>query len=118
MNSKFKAQSLAEVSILLMLTVAFIVGMQVYVKRSIQARYKGSIDVAVDLVTSLAESSLKQYEPYYQDTVSDSTLKYLNTDTAGNEDTHQKIITGQHFQSKSQVSSVKGVDFEQDDGWE
>jgi len=118
MKAKSKAQSLAETSILLMLAVAVIVGMQGYIKRSLQARYKTSVDTAVGMVASLAGSSLEQYEPYYQDTASDSMLKYLNLDTAKQEDSVRKIVAGQHFQSNSQVSAVKGVDFDEDDGWE
>jgi len=118
MRVKAKAQTLSEMSLLLMLTVAVILGMQGYIKRSLQARYKSSIDAAVELAASLAESSLKQYEPYYENTTSDSTLKYLNIDTAKYEGSDRKIATGQHFQSKSQISSLKGVDFDGDDIWE
>jgi len=118
MKVKIKAQTLSEVSLLLMLTVSIILGMQVYVKRSLQARYKSSVDAAVELATSLAGSSLKQYEPYYEDTTSDSTSKYLNIDTAKYEGADRKIAAGQYFQSEGRISSVKGVDFDEDDIWE
>ena len=60
MNFK-KAQSLAEYAILVFLVIAAVVGMQVYLKRGLQARFKTFVDGAGNYV------GLRQYEPYYID---------------------------------------------------
>ena len=60
MNLK-RAQSLVEYAILISIVIAALVGMQVYVKRGLQAKYKGAVDSTGDAV------GIKQYEPYYAD---------------------------------------------------
>ena len=54
-----KAQSFAEYSILAVLVLTAITGIQLYVKRGLQAKYKNVVDCAGDM------SGTKQYEPYY-----------------------------------------------------
>lgn len=54
-----KGQSLGEVSLLLAVVLAAIIGMQVYVKRGLQSRYKAIADSAGDVFGA------HQYEPYY-----------------------------------------------------
>ena len=54
-----KAQTLAEYSILAGLIIAALLGMQLYVKRGLQARYKKVVDVAGEV------AGVQQYEPYY-----------------------------------------------------
>jgi DNA polymerase/3'-5' exonuclease PolX len=64
MRIKSKAQSLTEYTICLTIVLIAFFGMQFYVKRGLQARYK---DV-VDDVTKIA-SAQKQYEPHYREDV-------------------------------------------------
>ena len=121
-SKRIKTQSLAEASVLLTLAVAVVLGMQVYIKRSLQARYKSSVDTAVNMASSVVgvslEDSLKQYEPYYQKMTSNSTMKYLDSDSAEGSGSGQKIINSRHSQYKSRISSSEGVDFNEDEVWE
>lgn len=57
-----KAQSLAEYAILVSIIVVTLLGIQVYVKRGLQAKYKSFVDGAGESV------GIKQYEPYYAQT--------------------------------------------------
>lgn len=72
--NKNKAQGLAELAVLLGLVMAALIGMQVYVKRGLQARYKAIVDAAGDAY------GLHQYEPYYASssmiTQQDSDIRY------------------------------------------
>ena len=63
-----RAQSTAEYAIVLGLVIAAVVAMQVYVKRSIQAKVKDASDVVTAQTGGVGTSVLtntKQYEPYY-----------------------------------------------------
>lgn len=55
-----RAQSVAEYGICLVLVLAALLGMQIYVKRGLEGRYKQAVDHA----TKQANAQ-KQYEPYY-----------------------------------------------------
>lgn len=55
-----RAQSVAEYSVCLALVLAALLGMQLYVKRGLEGRYKQVVDHA----TKQAYTP-KQYEPYY-----------------------------------------------------
>jgi len=55
-----RAQSMAEYSVCLALVLAALLGMQLYVKRGLQGRYKELVDHAAKQA-----ASPKQYEPYY-----------------------------------------------------
>jgi len=57
-----KGQSTAEYAIVIGLVIAAAVAMQVYVKRSIQAKVKDAVDYKDSAATMLTTS---QYEPYY-----------------------------------------------------
>lgn len=67
MNFQTKAQSLAEYALIISVVLAAIIGMQVYVKRGLQARLKTFVDGA---------TGTRQYEPYYTD--SKIALQQLN----------------------------------------
>lgn len=75
--SDSRGQSVAEYSIAIAFVLAAVIGMQIYAKRSIQARVKKAVDtlVAVDPdaagvgATWLAGwQNIRQYEPYYSNT--------------------------------------------------
>ena len=66
-RSRVKGQYLSEYAIVFSLVLAALIGMQVYVKRGLQGRYR---DIADTVVLSLREQTGKddlslQYEPYY-----------------------------------------------------
>ena len=61
-----KAQSLAEYAVLVALIVAALAGINVYLKRGLQARYKTLVDAAAIVTKSTGEKvGISQYEPYY-----------------------------------------------------
>ena len=69
-----KAQSIAEYVILLASVAAVFVGMQVYVRRGLQARLKDASDSVVATMNQRLganepnhQNEPNQYEPYYQD---------------------------------------------------
>ena len=114
-----KAQSFSEVSILLSLVVIGLIGMQVYVKRGLQARYKSAVDAAVDMTCSASNVEfLRQYEPYYQKETSDFSVKALNGEELKREKGRRKIIQKQYSYQEGNLFSKEGVDFEKDDIWE
>ncbi len=70
-----RGQSAAEYAIVFSVVIAALVGMQIYVKRGLNAKLKDGSDGASDLVmTKLgvsdaqAKKDAKQYEPYYTQT--------------------------------------------------
>ncbi|MDP3732179.1 MAG: hypothetical protein Q8R31_04020 [Candidatus Omnitrophota bacterium] len=76
MKNKLRSQSLSEYSILLAIILIAIIGINIYVKRGLQARHKDEVDAAWAEITkkaieenpTLTEGELKkysQYEPYY-----------------------------------------------------
>jgi len=70
-----KAQSLAEYAVLVALIVAALAGINVYLKRGLQARYKTLVDGATTFTKVIPATEttpeeviivgVKQYEPYY-----------------------------------------------------
>lgn len=76
-----RAQSVAEYSVCLALVLAALLGMQIYVKRGLQGRYKEVVDHAAQQAVNAAQftTSPKQYEPYYvQDKFTVSQSKVVN----------------------------------------
>jgi hypothetical protein len=75
--SDSRGQSVAEYSIAIAFVLAAVIGMQIYAKRSIQARVKKAVDtlVAVDPTAAGVDAAwisgwqnIAQYEPYYSNT--------------------------------------------------
>jgi uncharacterized protein (UPF0333 family) len=64
---KRKGQSTAEYAIVIGLVIAAAVGMQIYVKRGLQAKIKGAVDYN-DPSASAYMGTLDQYEPDYATT--------------------------------------------------
>jgi|SRR3989338_7906222 len=54
-----QAQTLTEMALVFTLITGALIGMQVYLKRGLQARYKAIVDASGDVF------GLHQYEPYY-----------------------------------------------------
>ena len=92
-----KAQSTAEYAVVLSLVVAAVIGMQVYVKRGLQARVKAGADSLVSSgagfsfeapsgstgISAVTFSSLRQYEPYYQESSYDSYTENVEQEHMG-----------------------------------
>jgi hypothetical protein len=58
-----RGQNLTEVAILLALVAAVFTGMQIYLQRSMQARYKAGVDFVLRDKIGLTK---RQYDPYYR----------------------------------------------------
>lgn len=108
MVNKNKAQSLAELAVLLGLVIAALISMQVYVKRALQARYKAVVDASGDFY------GLHQYEPYYASSSitakQTSDIRYSQAGgivTMGTDDTATR-------QGQLKTGTILG----EDDGWD
>lgn len=99
--AKFKrcGQSLTEFAICLAVITAVIAGMQIYVRRSLQARYKYGADYFFSKLGNEAQEKQvslpvykSQYDPYYRE--SETTEDKTTDDTVGfpESSTDQEII--------------------------
>lgn len=61
---KTQGQYLTEYAVVLTVSIAAIVGVQIYVQRSLQARFKQGVDYSLSQGTQ-TNLSIRQYEPYY-----------------------------------------------------
>ena len=103
-----KAQTLAEYALLITIIVAAIAGMQIYVKRGLQAKYKSFVDGTGNMV------GIKQYEPYYNQSEEIIDLEYVTTYTYKQEgrltrETDHAVTRG--------VTVTEGFDIGADDEW-
>lgn len=102
---------------MLALIAAAIIGMQAYLKRGLQARYKSIVDAAADAFTHTGEdgaiTALRQYEPYYGSSVSTSTARQ---DTNFIQAAHQITAVVNDASTAARQQSV-GHNFGGDDGW-
>ncbi len=111
MRSRTNGQHLIEYALLFAVVVGALVAIQVYVKRTLQARYRAVVDAA-----AVAISAPTQYEPYYRSETS-----------AAMEDTQQTLTSAPGGQlttaTRSRVVgdagavSRVGVDLAADDEW-
>ena len=112
-----KGQSLGELAILLAVIIAAIIGMQAYLKRGLQARYKAVVDAAADAFTHTGQdgviTALRQYEPYYASSVFTSTA---DSDTNFIQSARQITAVVNDTSTRSGQQGV-GHDFGGDDGW-
>ena len=121
-----KAQHLGEVALLFAIVLAAIVGIQTYVKRGLQARYKSVIDAGVNLTqqaipdTELAlesyevtDTDLMQYEPYYTDEESNHAIYQV----FGENKDGKKTGMGQYFKSETNSTSISDFNYTSDGIW-
>lgn len=75
-KNKISGQSLAEFALCLAAVTAAIIGMQIYVQRSLMARYKGGVDYTFSEIereaaakgnSNLSTITRRQYDPYYSE---------------------------------------------------
>lgn len=128
-----KAQYLAEMAILLGAVVAVIISMQTYMRRSLQAKIRDSVDSGVvagqqelsavskslNFEVSNNQPILKQYEPYYVDESATYQTKQANREKitpqqGKNVKITQESYSGSAVDSKSRV----GFDTNTDQYWE
>lgn len=99
------------------LVIAAMIGMQAYLKRGLQARYKAIVDAAGDAVTytgkDMALTALRQYEPYYASSVFTSTA---DSDTNFIQ-TARRITAVINDASTAIRQQSVGHKFGGDDGW-
>jgi len=110
-----KAQSTAEYAVLLGLVIGAVVTMQVYVKRSLQAKVKDASDLLTlqtGDVSGHALATTEQYEPYYlsreqrQTLARDKTEKTVNvggdaTSTIGKTLTQDSIVRYRAYEEEA-----------------
>jgi hypothetical protein len=103
-----KGQSTAEYAIVIGLVIAAAVAMQVYVKRSIQAKMKDAADYNDPSATSIMKTS--QYEPDYQ-TSQDMVSSRQATETATTDKGGKltRAITGEDVSSRTGTTKILGV---------
>ena len=99
-------QSTAEYAIVIGLVIAAAVAMQVYVKRGIQAKIKGTVDYKPD-----AMFTHDQYEPYYQASSLNTTQTSNDiTDTKKGGEVVRSIGAGDQVTSTWGSQTTKNVD--------
>lgn len=115
---KILAQSISEMCVLLFVVIIALVSIQLYVKRALQARYKGSVDAAVTMALLASNVyTYKQYEPYYKDEHLTTTSKQLITETFGEDGQGQFSRSRAQICQESEISSQVEADFEKESIW-
>ena len=117
-----KGQSIMEYAVLVSLVIAAITGMQLYVRRGLQAKIKDASDNLPNYITTqsgMAAGTVfneghTQYEPYYRgdsETVS-TTARGTEKFITGKDDTGQRELTGQTrlIAGDSTIGSWRNVD--------
>ena len=114
---KCAGQSTAEYAILVGVVIAAVVGMQVYMKRGLQAKVAQVADhyTQQGTLTGGGATKLKQYEPYYA---------FSEMETTVDRDTKVKVQAGYKVDrtfTKDKTDRTgkteTGVDLTQDDAW-
>lgn len=99
-----KGQSTAEYAIVIGLVIAAAIGMQIYVKRSIQGKMKDAADYNDSAATML---TTRQYEPEYQTTENMvSTRDAQETATTAKGGGLTRAITGADASSRTGTSKI------------
>ena len=102
-----KGQSTAEYAIVIGLVIAAAVGMQVYVKRSIQGKMKDAADYNDPAASML---TTKQYEPQYATTEGmESTREAQESATTSKGGGLTRAITGEDVSTRTGTTRVLGV---------
>lgn len=102
-----KGQSTAEYAIVIGLVIAAAIGMQVYVKRSIQGKIKDAVDTNDPAATFL---TTKQYEPLYattEDMVSKRDAEEKATTSTGGGIV--RAITGEDVSERTGTTKISAV---------
>jgi hypothetical protein len=106
-------QAVVEYALLVGLVIAALTTIQVYAKRGLQARYRTTVDGALQHV-----GALNQYEPYYADSASTVTQDDVTTLTyAPGGAVTRTIASGVEVDSTTPSTQEVGVRLDQDNGW-
>ena len=112
-------QTLTEYVLIVMVAVTAVVGMQIYMKRSIQAKVKDVADSATDLLAGAGIPNVpQQYEPYYfTETVTPSTTShdFSATETFAVGGAFGRAVTKDETTRTGNTKS--GVNLGADDAW-
>ncbi len=110
MLNKLRGQSLSEYSLCLAIILIAILGINIYVKRGLQGRYK---DVVKDMTN--AASAKAQYEPYYVD-VNSTVNRSLTVEKTGKETVTTSISAEPATMSSKSTESTGKVGTELEEG--
>ena len=105
-----KGQSTAEYAIVIGLVIAAALGMQVWVKRSIQGKIKDATSITNDAGGGVTIGSTEQYEPLYvttEDMVSKRDAEEKATTSTGGGIT--RAITGEDVSSRTGTTRISAV---------
>jgi hypothetical protein len=115
---KVLAQSISEICVLMFVVIIALGSIQLYVKRALQARYKGSVDAAVTMALLATNVyAYKQYEPYYKDEHFTGGSKQLMVETFGQEQQGQFSRSRAQVIQDSNITSRSEADFGKESIW-
>ncbi len=114
-----RGQSTAEYAILIAVVIAAVVGMQLYVKRGMQAKFRDMSDVYTaqgGTVAGTAIATTQQYEPYYTAT---GPLTTITNNTEHSNMAAGGVITKTNINSATTRlgNQTQGVNTAADDAW-
>ena len=114
-----RGQSVAEYAILVGVVIAAIIGMQLYVKRGLQAKSKAVVD---DFALAGGKgasgiASKQQYEPYYT-AAGAITNETVNTELATGSAGGMVAITGINASSNRTGTQTQGANLGADGAWQ
>lgn len=122
MHSNCRAQSLTEYALVIALVGAGMAGMQVYVKRGIQAKVKTFVDGTLKESARLAnQTQISQYEPYYTDSkfnIAQSQKSVITYNPGGT--IRREFSSADNNSSRTGNVTTRGISPEEliaDDGW-
>lgn len=119
-----RGQSIAEYAIVFSVVAAAVIGMQVFVKRGLQAKSKNAMD-AFSATSGAIQGdggvvggnvgTMQQYEPYYATSAYTVTQDSDTKDVVGRGSTVTRTITKD--ETKRTGSSTTATDVAKDDSW-
>lgn len=122
-----KAQSVTEYAILLGVAIAVFAGMQLYVKRGLNARIKQATDSATGAGANIGAISIggynmtigtqKQYEPYYTESQSNTYSENVERERLQDGKISKEIVSQVSGQAAGSYSAQKTYSGADDDKW-
>jgi len=117
------AQSLAEYAVLVALVVVALTGINVYLKRGLQARYKTLVDGATTFTKvdpaapgGVIAVGVKQYEPYYAQSGQTTDRQQATTYTYQPKGALQRVINS--TVAVTDATETTGLNTGADDAWD
>ena len=114
-----RGHSIAEYAIVFSVVAAAVIGMQIFVKRGLQAKSANAVRALTDTAGAIQDGgtigTLSQYEPYYADSNYTVTQDSAATDTVGRGSTVTRDVTRE--QTTRTGSSTTRTDVSADAQW-